>query len=359
MDAIVVDTKKIATDCIQYLKEHRIGSCLFLPLNNISPKEIPDSLRNLALTEKFRICVDLIETDSDIYRPALLYAVGSAVVCDNLDEARELCFTRGERLKVVTLGGHVISKTGTMTGGTVSKEGSNRWEEREIEKLRKEKIELEESISENKRNMPSRQQLIEIENRLKTVQTTLNLCEAEYKVCNEKSQQLEQQQILRNNSITELGNDRGLIIQSINEKKVELQQLENVIQMRESEIFRDFSARIGVNNIREYENNRIKKHRDLIDQKNKISEQRSALEARLEYELKKDFDGTVKNSEKFIQKTMNDIDQINQDIEQFTKETAETTKLCDKLNQQKDESKKEKKSIENELRGYQVSHSCN
>ena len=32
MDAIVVDSKAVAAECINYLKDQRVGSCLFLPL---------------------------------------------------------------------------------------------------------------------------------------------------------------------------------------------------------------------------------------------------------------------------------------------------------------------------------------
>lgn len=34
------------------------------------------------------------------------------------------------KVKVVTLKGHVISKTGSMTGGTSGRDGSDRWEEK-------------------------------------------------------------------------------------------------------------------------------------------------------------------------------------------------------------------------------------
>jgi len=49
-------------------------------------------------------CVaDKIECTDDLYKPAVAYAVGSALVCDSLEEAQDLCFERAERVKVVTL----------------------------------------------------------------------------------------------------------------------------------------------------------------------------------------------------------------------------------------------------------------
>jgi structural maintenance of chromosome 1 len=358
MDAIVVDTKQVASECIRYLKEHRIGTCSFLPLDNISPKEIPEWLRSLSSSERFRICIDLIDMDSDMFRPAVLYAVGSAVVCDSLDEAREICFTRestrGMKLKAVTLGGHVISKNGTMTGGAVAREGSNRWEEKELEKLRKEKIELEEFLNENKRNTPSRQQLIDIETKIKTIQIRLNLCSADSQVCEEKRDQFEHQQRLRDVTLSELQIEKDSINKVIGEKRSHLEELENVIRDIESQVFGQFSNRIGVDNIREYEETRIKKHKEFIKQKNNFAEQRSTLEAQLEYELKKDFESALQNCEKQLTGTKSEIETLKKSISELTKETDKITKECDALNVIRDDLKKQKKSQDAHLRGLQM-----
>jgi structural maintenance of chromosome 1 len=133
LDAIIVETKQVAAECIRYLKDQRIGTCIFLPLDNMdaNAKGIPDRLRLLAPT--YRLCVDLVECE-DQYKSAVAYALGSTVVCDTLEDARELCFTKGEKVKVVTLTGHVISKSGSMTGGTTAQQGQDRWEEREVDR---------------------------------------------------------------------------------------------------------------------------------------------------------------------------------------------------------------------------------
>ena len=39
-----------------------------------------------------------LEESEDIFRPALSYALGSALVCDSLEDAQDLCFTKGEKV---------------------------------------------------------------------------------------------------------------------------------------------------------------------------------------------------------------------------------------------------------------------
>ncbi|OEU09587.1 RecF/RecN/SMC protein [Fragilariopsis cylindrus CCMP1102] len=162
MDGIaVVDTRATAIECIRYLRENRIGSANFLPLDSIQvpSRESTERVRaKLAHDGRFRLAADVISCDPNI-RKAVLYAVNNTVVCDTLDVARQLCFgsnnnrqggaDRNETssIKAVTLGGAVISKAGTMTGGTASfNDASNRaghWDDQVMEEFRVKKDKLD------------------------------------------------------------------------------------------------------------------------------------------------------------------------------------------------------------------------
>jgi len=148
MDAVVVDTKQTAFECIQYLREQRVGTSIFLPLDSIAtpPPYSAERLRSLESDSRYRLCADVITCDESV-RKAVLYAVGNTVVCNDLDSARELCFGKGsasarggagEKVKAVTLTGGVISKSGTMTGGVSGDDRrSGRWGEKEVDKVSK------------------------------------------------------------------------------------------------------------------------------------------------------------------------------------------------------------------------------
>lgn len=45
MDAIIVDTKHTATQCIKFLKEQKIGIEIFLPLDSIKIIHLKEQLR--------------------------------------------------------------------------------------------------------------------------------------------------------------------------------------------------------------------------------------------------------------------------------------------------------------------------
>ena len=99
MDAIVVDTKQTGFDCIQYLRNNQIGTATFLPLDTLkipSPASTERIRAMLQHDSRYKLACDVIACD-DSMRRALMYAVGNTVICDDLDSARELCFSSQNR----------------------------------------------------------------------------------------------------------------------------------------------------------------------------------------------------------------------------------------------------------------------
>lgn len=144
MDAVVVDSEAIAFECVGWLREHKVRPLTFIPLDTIGRKEPSDALTAF-LTHgpgatgrhggHFRLASEVIKFDPEI-EPAVLYAVGSTVIADGMDDARFLRFERGLEAKVVTVDGSVIAKNGNMTGGTSSSDRdaaqAGRWDERQV-----------------------------------------------------------------------------------------------------------------------------------------------------------------------------------------------------------------------------------
>jgi structural maintenance of chromosome 1 len=88
LEAIVVDDQHTAIQCIQYLREQRVGTATFLPLNSLVVPTINDRLRNLPRSS---LAVDVIHCDH-IYLAVVQYACGNSVVCESLTRARHICY---------------------------------------------------------------------------------------------------------------------------------------------------------------------------------------------------------------------------------------------------------------------------
>jgi chromosome segregation protein len=107
---IVVDTDEDASRCIYYLKGQKKGTATFLPLNKMRQRP---NLRNMGV-EKGVIgyAIDLVDYDNR-FESAFYYVFGDTLVVDTLETARRLIGT----VRLVTLDGDLIEKSGAMTGG--------------------------------------------------------------------------------------------------------------------------------------------------------------------------------------------------------------------------------------------------
>ncbi|KAG5365425.1 Structural maintenance of chromosomes protein 1 [Yarrowia sp. C11] len=139
IDSIVVDSFKTAQDCIAYLKEQQGGLASFIPLDTIKAMPVNSSLRSRLRGAV--LAIDAISFSSQ-YERAFQYVCGSAIVCDDLKDAKRLGWSLN--VKAVTTDGSVIHKAGLMTGGTTQKgnqggKRASKWDESEVTKLQAEK----------------------------------------------------------------------------------------------------------------------------------------------------------------------------------------------------------------------------
>lgn len=90
MDAVVVDDDKTARDCVQYMKEQRIGTATFLPIESLKTKPINEKLRELPGA---KLVVDLLRFDASVQN-AVTFVVGNTLVAESLNDARRLAFNQ-------------------------------------------------------------------------------------------------------------------------------------------------------------------------------------------------------------------------------------------------------------------------
>ncbi|KAF6002222.1 structural maintenance of chromosomes protein [Cyanidiococcus yangmingshanensis] len=135
-EAIVVDDERTASECIAYLKQQRAGTATFLPLAEIRPVPLAESLRGLGGT--LRLAIDVLEFENSIF-PAIQYVTGNALVCDSLDEARQVAYSGNEVPRVCTVDGTLIHRSGFITGGAESDHRASRalWENEHAATLKK------------------------------------------------------------------------------------------------------------------------------------------------------------------------------------------------------------------------------
>ena len=107
---VVVDTDTVGSDCIEYLKSRNAGRATFLPITKMDDRGIPRQPNHHGVID---FAQNLVSYD-DTYRPIFSYVLGSTLIVETMETARELM---GE-YRMVTLDGDLVERSGAMTGGS-------------------------------------------------------------------------------------------------------------------------------------------------------------------------------------------------------------------------------------------------
>jgi chromosome segregation protein len=157
---IVVESEDVAIMCIDFLKRERIGRATFLPLNKIKPQEFKEK-ELLDREGVIGIASKIINYDRK-FMPAIEFVFGNTLIIDSLQTAKEIGIGK---VRMVTLDGDLIERSGAITGGYLVKE-AKREEKINIEEYRKLRLQLLAETEELKKEEE------ELERRLRELSTS-------------------------------------------------------------------------------------------------------------------------------------------------------------------------------------------
>ncbi|THH00454.1 hypothetical protein EW026_g2099 [Hermanssonia centrifuga] len=255
IDAVVVDEEKTAIDCIEYMRNQRAGQATFLPLDTIQPKPINDKFRSFA--KGARLAVDVIEYDPAVER-AIHHACGNALVCDNIDIARQVSFGKGQEVKAVTLDGTIIHKSGLMTGGRSTHSSGKKWEEKDVQGLTRVRDKLLADLRELNKSKPRGKaddnlltEITRLEPALTVTKDDLSACKLRLTGMRDETKHVDQELKRAEPELRKAQSAHDTL-------QGRFDALRTVIDEAEDDIFSDFNAQIGVSSIREFEERQLK-----------------------------------------------------------------------------------------------------
>ncbi|WVY97489.1 hypothetical protein V8G54_029640 [Vigna mungo] len=209
---------------------------------------------------------------------AILFAVGNTLVCDDLEEAKILSWS-GERFKVVTVDGILLTKSGTMTGGTSGgmEARSKQWDDKKIEGLNKKKEQYEAELESlgSIRDMHLKES--EASGKISGLEKKIQYAEIEKSSIEDKLSNLSHEKKTIKERIECISPELKKLNDAVNKSNAEIRKLERRINEITDRIYRDFSKSVGVANIREYEENRLKAAQSIAEERLNLSSQLSKL----------------------------------------------------------------------------------
>ncbi|KAJ9696934.1 hypothetical protein PVL29_008929 [Vitis rotundifolia] len=348
MDAVVVEDEHTGKECIKYLKEQRLPPQTFIPLQSVRVKPIVEKLRTLGGTAK--LVFDVIQFDPALEK-AILFAVANTLVCDDLEEAKVLSWS-GERFKVVTVDGILLTKSGTMTGGTSGgmEARSKQWDDKKVEGLKKQKEQYESELEQLGSIREMQLKVSELSGKISGLEKKIQYAEIEKKSIDDKLAKLRQEKRNISEEISRINPELRKLKDVIDKRATEIRKLEKRINEIVDRIYKDFSESVGVKNIREYEENQLMAAQQVAEEKLSLSNQMAKLKYQLEYEQRRDMDSRITKLESSISSLENDLKQVQKKEAEaklaMEKATGDVDQLKDEVQEWKSKSEECEKEIQ-------------
>ena len=369
MQNVVTDNEQDAKRLIEHLRKNNLGRASFLPISNVKGKRLEKIKGNNKGV--LGIASDLIKYDKK-YEGIILNLLGKTVIVENMDIGIAIAKENGHSFRIVTLDGDIITTTGAMSGGSVSKKTVNiLGRSKQIENLAKEIEQIKEN--QNKLKQEKEDILKSSEDFLKTVQdmeNDLQTIEIKYNVENEKINTVNQNIQRISNILEKLKQEKQdsenkkeeylRTIEQENVKKLALDE-ENVNLKEKIAQFSDSNKdkqkevddlnfditnlKISVSSFNESENS-IDEMTELLKQE--IENQKSNIENKKQQIEKMsaeqvELDNKIKQDENKIEEIKDKVTRSDSDIEKMKQERIKSN---EKLSQKEKEEVDEFKIIE-------------
>ncbi|XP_050460773.1 structural maintenance of chromosomes protein 1A-like isoform X2 [Cataglyphis hispanica] len=281
MDAIVVDTERTAKQCINFLKQHKIGVEKFLPLDSIKVKPINERLRNKLQQTNSKLLYDILMLSFIEIDKAVLYVTKNTIVCETAEDARKMAFESGGNYDCVSLDGCSFHRNGIISGGlTALTARAKQWENiQSLSVLKEQKIQLKQELISlpNISHMQSDFDIInkninQFTSEMEVIEKDIKDITEEIKINETKLNDLHKELSLQDTAISKIQQDMQI-------KDEMIKNIEKNIDEIKNHIFIDFCKEINVPNITYYEQNlctykeRLTKKMENINRKNYINNQ--------------------------------------------------------------------------------------
>ncbi|WVR05191.1 hypothetical protein IAU60_002203 [Kwoniella sp. DSM 27419] len=343
LDAVVVEHEKVAIDCIEYMRNQRAGQATFIPLDTIQVKSVPERLRNFV--KGARLAIDCIDYDPPLER-AMQHACGSALICDTMAIAKYICYEKSQEVKAVTLDGTVIHRSGLITGGQ-SSSGSRKFDDREIEGLKKQKEHYVGQLQELHRSKPKEK---EDEGLLES----LARLDAELTIARDD---LDGTQLRLNGRREELGHVESTIKKlrpdvqkrqtAVTNAQGRMRGLQETTHAADDEVFNQFCQRIGVDSIREYEDVQLRIAKEASEAMEAFAAQQARIKHQIDFETSQlnntrerlaSLRSTIGKEERNISRLQSTLEDVQSALQNLQADVDRRRELVEEAQKELDES---------------------
>ena len=356
---VVVQDDSVAAAGIALLKQRRIGRATFLPLNKIRPPR-PQDISSLRHARGYLdLAVNLVKFQPQ-YREVFNYIFGSTVVFEDIDSARYYI----NQYRIVTLDGELLEMTGAMTGGSQPTRSGLRFgkisakESSEAESLRERLAEIDRILTRNEEkitqvnNLISQltQQLTETRQSHRENQLSLQQLSKDLQRLTTEKEDLTRQLSGQQEEISISSQRLEVLTREIPELELSLQQeQEKLTALEANHTHSEWQQVQGIIRAQELELQTQENHLATVrEQLKDLQSQQIRLE-----EKSQEYGDRIIEIEKIITDAVNQRNIGNLEIEKLNHNILEINQALQQLSRQLGETKRKRDQLETVLRQQQ------
>ncbi|KAK6060872.1 RecF/RecN/SMC protein [Cooperia oncophora] len=279
--------------------EQRYPPETFLPNHGLDVHPINEKLRELTYPKGVKLVFDVIQWQSCRHRKALQFACGNALICETAEDARTLAYGSAgggmfllqilTRYKAVALDGTMFQQSGVIGGGSHElKMRAKKWDERDL-----------------------KNKLTSVEYRLKNMQLEKTKCETD--TLNKLTFELEALE----SELSVIPPKIEEIEERMQEREREIAKIEEKSNAVADDVFASFCKKVGIKNIREYEEREMRFHQERVDRMREFDNELDRIRNELEYLRSED-----KNRKVSIE-----LNEINKQLSDASGDSAESERV--------------------------------
>ncbi|XP_034248199.1 structural maintenance of chromosomes protein 1A-like [Thrips palmi] len=368
MNAIVVDKERTARLCIQYLKEQMLDAELFLPLDYIEVKPLQEYLRQIG-GHHTHLLFDVVTYNPPEVRKAILFATRSVLVCDTPDDAMQMAFYNSQKmLTAIALDGTFYQKSGLISGGSADlARKAKQWDEKQVAQMQAKKTDLSEKLKSLLKQSRCQSELNIVDCEVKGYTSRIKLMKEDLEKSLSRIRLIDEELDKLNEAFQGCQPLLNEIEQTIEGQSDKLKTLEKKVHKLEDRVFSEFCNKIGVPNIRAYEEAGLKVYEEREKKRMEFDNRKNCIKNQLEYEKTVDTESNIKrwndeiqnresaltDAKKLVEDNQNAVTTLTDELKILNDAVKEKRSEVDLKEKETDKAKKDVKAIGDTIHGMQ------
>lgn len=285
----------------------------------------------------------------DIER-AVLFATNNALVCETPEDAMKVAYEMDRsRYDALALDGTFYQKSGIISGGSHDlARKAKRWDEKHMNTLKLQKEKLSEELKEVTKKTRKQSELTTIESQIKGIENRLKYSKNDLTTSEKTIRDYDRR-------INDVQKDLDLIGPSVAEierrmlnRDAKIQEIKGKMNTVEDEYFKSFCKKIGVANIRQYEDRELVLQQERDKKLAEFEQQIDRINTNLDFERSKDTSKNVTRWERAVQDDEDSLESLKQAEKRHREEIDKDKEKIESLKLEKSNKKKMVDEMEEE-----------